>query len=334
MSITFGTNRFAFPNPATLEPSARAAEEAGFDYLWFPDSQLRAGDVFLNLVTAARATERANVGTLLVNPVTRHPSVIAASIAAVDMYAPGRVLLGIGSGDTAVWQVGLRPARLRETERAVRMIRALLAGEGVELGWTAPSKLQQPRSVPVIVAGSGPKTLRMAGQWADGVDIRLGTDPNLLQWAWEEFSAGAHASGRDPSSLFVAAHFHTVISDDQDLAAARGRVMAAGYYEINPGLWQRLGIPWPCPPVHDILQTVRPDFHHAFDMDLAARMVADIPIETARRFCLMGTARDVRGQLEAIVARFPWIQHVILQPNMPGPAFINACGNGVIPGFR
>ena len=332
--LTFGTNRFGFPDPARLAATCRDAEAAGFDHLWFPDSQLRNGDVFVNVLTAAQATRHARVGTLLVNPVTRHPSVIAASAAAVDMYAPGRVFLGVGSGDTAVWQVGLRPARLAEQEAAVRMIRALLAGEGVPLGWTAPSRLQTPRPVPVIVAGSGPKTLRMAGRAADGVVIRIGVDPALVQWGYEEFCAGAREAGRDPAALWVAGHFHTVLTDDVDLAEARGRVMAAGYYEVNRGTWERLGLRWPCAPIERILEEVRPDFHHAYDMALAAKHVEAIPVDVARRFCLMGSAADVRLQLEGLVERLPWMRHVILQPNMPGPAFIEACGTEVLPAFR
>lgn len=334
MPLTFGTNRFGFPDPNRLIDSCRRAEEAGFEHLWFPDSQLRNGDVFVNVLTAAQCTERARVGTLLVNPVTRHPSVIAASIAAVDLYAPGRVLLGIGAGDTAVWQVGLRPARVAEQEHAVRTIRALLAGEGVDLGWTAPSQLQPSRRVPVIVAGSGPRTLRMAGRAADGAVIRMGTDPELVQWGYDELCAGAAESGRDPRDLFVAGHFHTVITDDGALAGARARVMAAGYYEINPRLWERLGLAWPCPPMAELLRTVRPDFHHAFDMDAAARAVGAMPVEVARRFCLVGSAAEVREQVEGLVLRFSWMRHIILQPTMPGPTFIEACGDEIIPAFR
>ena len=46
--LTFGTNRFGFPDPARLAATCRDAEAAGFDHLWFPDSQLRNGDVFVN----------------------------------------------------------------------------------------------------------------------------------------------------------------------------------------------------------------------------------------------------------------------------------------------
>ena len=334
MAVTFGTNRFSFLDPERLARSCLEAEAAGFDYLWFPDSQLHAGDVFVNLLTALHSTQHARAGTLVVNPVTRHPSVIASSIAALDTHAPGRVMLGMGGGDTSVWQVGLRPARLDSLESAVSTIRALLSGTGVDLGWTAPSRLDRPRPVPVIVACGGPRTLRMAGRHADGVVMRVGADPALLKWAYDQFCAGALESGRDPASLFVALHFHTVITDDAELARARGRVMAAGYYEINPRLWQLCGLQWPCAPVHEILKAVRPDFHHATDMDLAARMVAAIPDEVSRRFCLMGDAGAVRAQLERLLVAAPWARHVVLQPNLPGRDFIAACARAILPAFK
>ncbi len=334
MAISFGTNRFSFVDLERLARSCVEAEQAGFDHLWFPDSQLHAGDVFINLLTALRSTERVHAGTLVVNPVTRHPSVTASSIAAIDREAPGRVMLGIANGDTSVWQVGLRPARLAELERAIGTIRALVNGEDVDLGWTAPSRLDHPRPLPVVVACGGPKSLRMAGRAADGVVIRVGADPALVRWAYDEFRAGAAEAGRDPLTMFVALHFHTVITDDGDLARARGRVMAAGYYEVNSRLWEIAGVKWPCAPVHEILKTVCPDFHHAMDMDLAARMVAEIPDEVARRFCLMGNAAEVRSQLERLLATAPWANHVVLQPNLPGPAFIQACGSQIIPAFK
>lgn len=331
--VTFGTNRFDWSTAEALTASARAAEAAGFARLWFPDNQLHVGDVFLNVLTAAQATERAVCGTLTVNPVTRHATVLAGSISAVDRLVPGRTALGIAVGDTAVWQIGARPARLAQLEATVRTLRSLLAGEGVELGWTAPTRVDGARPVPVIVAASGPKTLRMAGRSADGVVIRVGSDPELVGWGYEQVIAGAQEAGRDPAALFVAVHLHTALSDDPGLAAARARVLAAGYYEVNAGLWAVLGVPWPLAPMEELLRAVRPDFHHADDMELAARLTAAIPLETALRFCIAGDGPQCRAQIERLVSRFPWIEHIILQPNMPGPAFIAGIGRHVIPAF-
>lgn len=332
--VTFGMNRLNRRTPEAISASARAAEAAGFRRLWVQDSQLHLGDVFIDVLTALRATEQAIVGTLTVNPVTRHPTVLASSIATVDQHVPGRTALGIATGDTAVWQVGLRPARLARLEQAVITIRRLLAGEGIAMGWTAPTRIDfTPRPVPVIVAASGPKTLRMAGRSADGVVIRVGSDPELVAWGYEQVVAGATEAERDPSSLFVAVHLHTALTDDLALAAARAKVLAAGYYEVNRGLWEVIGARWPLPPLEDLLRVVRPDFHHADDMDLAARLVAEIPLEIALRFCIAGNGPQCRAQIERLVSRFPWIQHVILQTNLPAGPFVEAAGRHIIPFF-
>ncbi len=327
--VTFGINRLNWSSLSSLEGSARAAERAGFHSLWFPDNQLRIGDVFMNVLAAGRATEHTNVGTLTVNPVTRHPTVLAGSISAVARELPGRVALGIGIGDTAVHQAGLRPAKLAQLESTVRTVRSLLAGEGVEMGWREPTTVDGARPAPVIVAASGPKTLRIAGRSADGAVIRVGTDPELLKWEYRELSTGAEEAGRDPATLFVALHFHTVLSNDPRTAAARARVMAAGYYEVNRGLWDHLGIAWTLPALAELQQQVLPDFHHAVDMDGAARLVEDMPLETALRFCIAGDGPACREQLEGILRDAPWANHVILQPNIVR-GFAAAAGEQVV----
>src|SRR5262245_59019580 len=90
------------------------------------------------MAAAARVTERILLATLLSNPVNRHPTVTASSIATVDELAPGRTLLGWGVGDTAVRLAGLRPARVAELEASTRLMRALLDGQAVEVGAREP----------------------------------------------------------------------------------------------------------------------------------------------------------------------------------------------------
>src|SRR5258705_9194873 len=104
----------------------------------------------------------------------------------------------MGAGAPSVSRLGMRLARVAEQEAAVRMIRGMLAGESLSLGWTAPSRLQHPRPVPVIVAGSGPRTLRMAGRPADRRVDRIAAHPPPAPWGSDAFSAVAPAAGRDP----------------------------------------------------------------------------------------------------------------------------------------
>ena len=158
-------------------PTCGARRRSAGTPRWQPDSQLRRRDTYVLLAAAARATERITLGPLLANPVNRHPSVTASSIATIDELAPGRVVLGWGVGDTAVRLAGLKPARVAELEASTRLMRALLDGEAVEVGAARPARLPHHRPVPIWIAAGGPRTLRMAGGVADGVFIRVGTHP-------------------------------------------------------------------------------------------------------------------------------------------------------------
>jgi 5,10-methylenetetrahydromethanopterin reductase len=158
------------------------------------------------LAAAAQSTTRIMLGTLLANPVNRHPSVTAGSIATIDELAPGRVLLGWGIGDTAVRLAGLR-RRVKELEDGTRLMRALLDGESVEVGAARPARLPHHRPVPIWIAAGEPAPLRMAGGVADGVFIRVGTHPGNLKTSVDAIRAGAAEAGRDPAKVRVAAIF-------------------------------------------------------------------------------------------------------------------------------
>src|SRR5213593_4862294 len=201
----FGLNRFDPRSVDAFAADVKRAEALGWDAAWQPDSQLRRRDTYVLLASAARTTERITLGTLLANPVNRHPSVTASSIATIDELAPGRVVLGWGVGDTAVRLAGLRPARVKELEDGTRLMRALLDGEEVEVGAARPARLPHHRPVPIWIAAGGPRTLRMAGSVADGVFVRVGTHAANIATAVEAIRAGAADAGRDPVTVRLGA---------------------------------------------------------------------------------------------------------------------------------
>src|SRR5690349_17780311 len=219
----FGLNRFDARSVDAFAADVRRAEALGWDACLQPDSQLRRRDTYVLLAAAARATERVVLGTLLANPINRHPSVTASSIATIDELAPGRVLLGWGVGDTAVRLAGLRPARVKELEDSTRLMRALLDGREVDVGAERPARLPHHRPVPIWIAAGGPRTLRMAGGVADGVFIRVGTHPANIATAVNAIRAGAVAAGRDPGAVRLGAVFHTVLVDDPERALTMAR---------------------------------------------------------------------------------------------------------------
>jgi 5,10-methylenetetrahydromethanopterin reductase len=320
----FGLNRFDARSVDAFAADVRRAEMLGWDAALQPDSQLRRRDTYVLLAAAARATERITLGPLLANPVNRHPTVTAGSIATIDELAPGRTLLGWGVGDTAVRLAGLRPARVKELEAGTRLVRALLAGESVDVGAEHPARLPHHRPVPVWIAAGGPRTLRMAGGVADGVFIRVGTHPANIAAAVDAIRAGAAEAGRDPSSVRLGAVFHTVLVDDADRALVMAKSMAAGYYEYSPALFGPPALAWKGPDAETLKRThhVVPDFHHAPDLYASGRVVDFLPAAAADAFSLRGAAAEVADRLVDVLRAAPAaFDYVVLHPipNPPSP---------------
>jgi len=317
----FGLNRFDSRSVDLFAADVRRAETLGWDAALQPDSQLRRRDTYVLLAAAARATERITLGPLLANPVNRHPTVTASSIATIDELAPGRTLLGWGVGDTAVRLAGLRPARVKELEAATRLMRALLDGGAVEVGAARPARLPHHRPVPIWIAAGGPRTLRMAGGVADGVFIRVGTHAANIAAAVEAIRAGAADAGRDPSAVRLGAVFHTVLVDDPGRALTMAKSMAAGYYEYSPALFEPPRLAWagPDPETLKHRHGVWPDFHHAPDLEASGRVVPFLPDSAAVAFSLRGGPREVAARLIDVLGSAPAaFDHVVLHP-IPNP---------------
>ena len=317
----FGLNRFDARSVDLFVADVRRAEALGWDAAWQPDSQLRRRDTYVLLAAAARATERIVMGPLLANPINRHPTVTASSIATIDELAPGRVVLGWGVGDTAVRLSGLRPARVKELESSTRLMRALLDGEEVEVGAARPARLPHHRPVPIWIAAGGPRTLRMAGSVADGVFIRVGTHRANIATAVEAIRAGAAEAGRDPSRVRLGAIFHTVLVDDPARALTMARSMAAGYYEYSPRLFDPPGFTWTAadPETLKHRHQVWPDFHHAPDLESSGRVVDFLPPTVADAFALRGGPTEIADQLIQVLRASPAeFDHVVLHP-IPNP---------------
>ena len=320
----FGLNRFDARSVDLFAADVRRAETLGWDAALQPDSQLRRRDTYVLLAAAARATERIVLGPLLANPVNRHPTVTASSIATIDELAPGRTIIGWGVGDTAVRLAGLRPARVKELEAGTRLMRALLDGEAVEVGAERPATLPHHRPVPIWIAAGGPKTLRMAGGVADGVFIRVGTHAANIGTAVEAIRAGAAEAGRDPASVGLGVIFHTVLVDEPEVALVMAKSMAAGYYEYSPALFTPPRFEWagPDPETLKRRHRVHPDFHHATDLEASGRVVEFLDSEVADAFSLRGGPAQVADQLVEVLRRAPAeFDYVVLHPipNPPSP---------------
>jgi probable F420-dependent oxidoreductase len=183
----------------------RQAEAAGFEYGWLFDSHVLWREPYVLLTLMAQNTDRMRLGTCVTNPGTREPSVTASALAVLDEVSGGRMDLGIGRGDSARRVLGKPPITMAHTEEAIRVIRALVAGEtvtyeGTELTfpWTRGWRL------PVWIAGYGPMALAMTGRIADGVILQL-ADPDLIRWFVGQVRDAAREAGRDADAILVQA---------------------------------------------------------------------------------------------------------------------------------
>jgi 5,10-methylenetetrahydromethanopterin reductase len=178
-------------------------EKAGFDLMGFGDSQCVRPDMFVECTLCAAFTKRIRFGPRVTNPVTRHLAILANAMASINALSGGRAVLGIGSGDSAVYQVGLRPARLAEFEAALVALRNLFENRAAEYkGKTF--RLEWPVSkCPIFVAACGPKTLELAGRLGDGVIISNGMDKAAVEESLTHIDSGARQSGRTVDDLEI-----------------------------------------------------------------------------------------------------------------------------------
>lgn len=316
--MAFGLNRLDTRSPARFAADAARLERLGWQYGFIPSSPLLVQDPYVLLADALTRTRSIVLGTLIENPVMRHPAVIAGSIATVDRLDPGRTLLGMGVGDTAVRLMGRKPATVAALEQAIRTIRTLCAGERVAVDARRPAALRHAAPVPVWVATQGPKTLRMAGRVADGVFIRVGVHETNLRLAVETVHAGAAEAGRDPNEVRIGCVFHTIVDDDAERARRIGRAAAAGYYEYSPALFDNVGLPWNGDDVAALKQRVWPDFHHARDLEAAGDVVSFLPDDAVDAFALHGSFEEIKAQLLTILGYGLPIEIVVPHP-MPTP---------------
>ncbi len=323
--VALGLNRWNWQSPVEFAAAAARAEAAGIDAALLPVNPLACPDPYVLMAAGAAATSRMTFGTLLETPMLRPPAVAAGSVATVARTAPGRVLFTYGVGDTAVRWLGMRPARLAELETATTEMRALLAGERLEVGADVPAWLRHAEPVPVWIAASGPRSLRMAGRCADGVFLRVGTHPANIETAVAAVRAGASEAGRDPSEVRLALIVHTVWGASEADVGSIARAMAAGFYEYAPAMFDPPGFEWNGPPIEELMSQVWPDFHHAADLPAAGRLVDFLSDEVAGSFSFVGDADRIAAQIRAILAAVPELEMVVPHPvPMPSVAALDA----------
>ena len=186
----------------------RAADEAGLEMLGVSDSPMLTKELYVVSTYCALNTSKVKVVSAVTNPVTRHPSVTASGIYALNQLAPGRIGLGLATGDSALWGIGKKGiATVAHLKEYILAVKGLLSGEEVQYrGATFSPHWEDydPTSeVPIYVACSGPRVLAMASQVADGLIMSMGYGPDNIQYIKDIISESCAKVGRDPEELDV-----------------------------------------------------------------------------------------------------------------------------------
>jgi alkanesulfonate monooxygenase SsuD/methylene tetrahydromethanopterin reductase-like flavin-dependent oxidoreductase (luciferase family) len=274
-------------DPAAFVAAARRAEAAGLDSVWVFDHLWPLGggrarpilEAFTALAWLAASTERVGLGTLVARSTLRHPVLLAKMVATVAAITPGRLTVGIGSGDERsraeneafglpYHSGGARVAQLEEAVEVLRLYltsgRVAFAGETVRVEDLAPSPaVATPPKV--WVAGRGSATIRLAGRSADGWNgwalepqafaacvrqLRAAAGEREVEATWgglalladdDETARAAAAARRDPERYLAGGPERVAAGLRALVAAGAGHLVLTFPNPSEPGLLELLG---------------------------------------------------------------------------------------------
>jgi 5,10-methylenetetrahydromethanopterin reductase len=164
--------------PAECVELAKAADSAGLTGVWFAENAFARG-ILPAAAACAIATKRVQINAGVFNPYSRHPTMMAMEIGALDELSNGRASLSIGAGImSATEKIGLSAERpLPALRDALTIVRGLLQGKEVDYSGRSYSarkiRLDYPARarIPIYLAGRGNMTVKLSAVAADGLLI-------------------------------------------------------------------------------------------------------------------------------------------------------------------
>ncbi len=291
-----------FPHPTQTVTMAKAAEQLGFESVVYADTQCLTPEVWSQLMLVATATDGIEIGTGVTNPVSRDPAVTASAALGLQLASDGRVVLGIGRGDSSMAKIGRRPAPPDEFETYVARLRAYLDGQEVDreghrsrIEWL--DSCEVPR-VPIEIAATGPKVTDIAARRADRICFAVGADPERIRSSLDRARSAARAAGRDPDSLRYGAFVNCVVNPDRSVAreAIRGGLSVFAHFSGFRGM------DIDALPEHarDSARQLRTGYDMANHASSAGAHAQGLDAEFIHRFGIAGPVEEAIARFEAL----------------------------------
>jgi 5,10-methylenetetrahydromethanopterin reductase len=318
------------PKPDRCAEEARLAESLGFSHVWVADTQLMAGEVYICLALIAAATKRIKLGTGVAIAGTRIAPVTACALGSLNQIAPGRVVFGVGTGNSARRAMGLPPYTLRELRDHVRIVRGLLSGGEADYHEGKEHRairffhqelrfvnLRDP--VPIFVAANQPKAMELAGEIGDGfITSRTNT---VEGWndAWGRVSASAQRHGKNPTEMYnVMLTMATILRPGETFDSARVRAevgpwTAVALHSLYEGVTSVEMAPAPLRPLFEQYKAYMDDrirgddryylrLHDGHGLYLRPDEERFVTAEVVRHTTMTSAPEDLRGRLRALAA--------------------------------
>jgi 5,10-methylenetetrahydromethanopterin reductase len=282
----------------------RWADELGAEIAFIAED-INCRDAFQLAALSALQTKRIHLGPGVTNPYTRNPTALAMAAATLEEVSGGRAVLGLGaSGPNLIRdQMGLEYGDsafvLRE---AATIVRSLLRAETVTFAGDrfryAGARLEVPvtrPAVPIFFAAMGPRTLRLAGEHADGVLLNVGSSMEYVSWAVRKVREGARRAGCDEGEVTIAAWLTAYVIEDREEGLRRARrwlsqvlsIPRQGELLLEHGGFETSILP--------AIRELVGAYPHRGDREAAGELV---PREWAEKMTLIGDVDEVRRRVE------------------------------------
>jgi 5,10-methylenetetrahydromethanopterin reductase len=302
MSTEFGIVMEASPGyTATL---AREIEAMGYEILLCPDTQNLSPDPFSQLALATQSTRTLRLGTGVTNPVTRDVAVTACAFSTLQAESKGRMICGIGRGDSSAAHIGVRNGTTAQLRTFVERLRAYTRGETIDRDGTS-SRLRWYDSLsvePLVidVACTGPQTIRMAVDVGDRISFAVGSAPERIRWAMDVALARLAETGRSRDSLRIGAYVNLVCDPDERRAIALGRMisgMVAHFAGMKDAPLDHLP-----PQLKDLAAKMQTGYDMTRHAQEAGSHLAEVPDSFVDWFSICGPPSKCRERLGELLA--------------------------------
>jgi len=278
---------------AHLVDVARVLDDSACDTLWLGDSHLIWRECWTTIAACAMATARLRLGPCVTNPLSRHPSVTASTVATLQEFSNARIRLGLSVGDSAVKMTLGRGGTLKELRSGYGIIRGLLE-DGVavvddrtlEVAVTAPG-------TEIYLSGSGPRTMALAGELGDGAIVVPGVNPEHIAQVDAALAVGESLRSEGRASVRRMLWVACSIREDPREALDDVRPFVASVlrhplaFEVSAE-------------VERIRSSIREHYEFGHHMARTAEHADVVPDDVVREFALAGTRDDVAMGLDRL----------------------------------